>query len=89
MISMSEPTNEKLILEILIELSQESKQAGEERKKIQQDIEKIKDDVNSLKTSQAVLVNDNGWIKILYGIFSSIIIVFLGVLINLIFRLIG
>ena len=86
---MSEPTNEQLILEILKELSQESKQAGEERKNIKQDLEIIKDDVNSLKTSQAVLVNDNGWIKVLYGVFSSIIIVLLGVLINLIFRLIG
>ncbi len=89
MTTMSEPTNEQLILEILKELSQESKQAGEERKNIKQDLEIIKDDVNSLKTSQAVLVNDNGWIKVLYGVFSSIIIVLLGVLINLIFRLIG
>ena len=86
---MSEQTNEQLLLEILKELSQESKQAGEERKKIQQDLEKIKEDVNSLKTSQAVLVNDNGWIKVLYGVFSSIIIVLLGVLISLKIRLIG
>ena len=86
---MSEQTNEQLLLEILKELSQESKQAGEERKKIQQDLEKIKEDVNSLKTSQAVLVNDTGWIKVLYGVFSSIIIVLLGVLINLKIRLIG
>ena len=86
---MSEQTNEQLLLEILKELSQESKQAGEERKKIQQDLEKIKEDVNSLKTSQAVLVNDIGWIKVLYGVFSSIIIVLLGVLINLKIRLIG
>ncbi len=57
---MSEQTNEQLILEILKELSQESKQAGEERKNIKQDLENIQDNVNSLKKSQAVLVNDNG-----------------------------
>ncbi len=62
---MSEQTNEQLILEILKELSQESKQAGEERKNIKQDLEKIQDNVNSLKKSQAVLVNDNGCIKVL------------------------
>ncbi len=60
MITMSEQTNEQLILEILKELSQESKQAGEERKNIKQDLENIQDNVNSLKKSQAVLVNDNG-----------------------------
>ena len=47
------------------------------------DIAEIKEKINNITTSQAVLVNDGKWIKILYGVFSSIIIVLLGTLINL------
>ena len=50
---------------------------------IKEDIKQIKIDVNALTTSQAVLTNDGKWIKILYGVFSSIIIVLLGTLLNL------
>jgi hypothetical protein len=44
------------------------------------DFAEIKEDI---KTSQAVLVNDGKWIKILYGVFSSIIILLMGTLINI------
>ena len=47
------------------------------------DMVKIEQKINDIATSQAVLVNDGKWIKILYGVFSSIIIVLLGTLINL------
>lgn len=46
------------------------------------DMVKIEQKINDIATSQAVLVNDGKWIKI-YGVFSSIIIVLLGTLINL------
>lgn len=50
---------------------------------IKEDIKSIKQEINDIKTSQAVLVNDGKWIKILYGVFSSIIILLMGTLINI------
>ncbi|MEY2833110.1 MAG: hypothetical protein RLZZ574_2369 [Cyanobacteriota bacterium] len=50
---------------------------------IKEDIKSIKKEINEIKTSQAVLVNDGKWIKILYGVFSSIIILLMGTLINI------
>jgi archaellum component FlaC len=51
---------------------------------IKEDIKSIKKEINEIKTSQAVLVNDGKWIKILYGVFSSIIILLMGTLINVV-----
>jgi archaellum component FlaC len=51
---------------------------------IKEDIKSIKKEINDIKTSQAVLVNDGKWIKILYGVFSSIIILLMGTLINVV-----
>ena len=50
---------------------------------IKSDIKLMRADISELKTSQAVLVNDGKWIKILYGVFSSIIVVLLSTLIQL------
>lgn len=50
---------------------------------IKEDIKSIKKEINEIKTSQAVLVNDGKSIKILYGVFSSIIILLMGTLINI------
>jgi archaellum component FlaC len=50
---------------------------------IKEDMKSIKKEVNDIKTSQAVLVNDGKWIKIPYGVFSSIIILLMGTLINI------
>ena len=56
---------------------------SEEFAEMKSDIKLVKADISDLKTSNAVLVNDGKWIKILYGVFSSIIIVLLGTLINI------
>ena len=50
---------------------------------IKQDLKTVKGDINTLKTGQAVLVNDGKWIKVLYGVFSSVVIVLLATLIEL------
>lgn len=50
---------------------------------VKSDLKLVKADIGDLKTSNALLVNDGKWIKILYGVFSSIIIVLLGTLINI------
>jgi archaellum component FlaC len=50
---------------------------------IKEEIKSISKEVSEIKTSQAVLVNDGKWIKILYGVFSSMIILLMGTLINL------
>jgi archaellum component FlaC len=50
---------------------------------IKEEIKSIRKEVTEIKTSQAVLVNDGKWIKILYGVFSSIIILLMGTLINI------
>jgi archaellum component FlaC len=50
---------------------------------IKEEIKSMRKDIADIKTSQAVLVNDGKWIKILYGVFSSIIVLLMGTLINI------
>ena len=58
-------------------------------KEIKSDIKEVKSDISELKTIQAVLTNDNTWIKILFGSGFSIIIVFIGMAIDTTWRLLS
>ncbi|MEY2857917.1 MAG: hypothetical protein RLZZ74_2229 [Cyanobacteriota bacterium] len=72
-------TNTEELQQVLDKLNTFSSDFAE----IKEDIKSIKKEINEIKTSQAVLVNDGKWIKILYGVFSSIIILLMGTLINI------
>jgi archaellum component FlaC len=72
-------TNTEELQQVLDKLNTFSSDFAE----IKENIKSIKKEINEIKTSQAVLVNDGKWIKILYGVFSSIIILLMGTLINI------
>jgi len=72
-------TNTEELQKVLDKLNTLSSDLAE----IKEEIKSMGKEITEIKTSQAVLVNDGKWIKILYGIFSSIIILLMGTLINL------
>jgi archaellum component FlaC len=72
-------TNTEELQQVLDKLNNLSSDFAE----MKEDIKSIKKEVNDIKTSQALLVKDGKWIKILYGVFSSIIILLMGTLINI------
>ncbi|MEM8780497.1 MAG: hypothetical protein AAGF26_16860 [Cyanobacteria bacterium P01_G01_bin.49] len=71
-------TNTQEIKEILDNI----KSLNNDFAEIKTDIKSMQSDISELKTGQAVLINDGKWIKILYGVFSSIIMVLLATLIQ-------
>jgi len=72
-------TNTEELQQVLDKLNTLSSDFAE----IKEEIKSMSKEITEIKTSQAVLVNDGKWIKILYGIFSSIIILLMGTLINI------
>jgi hypothetical protein len=77
--SKKQMTNTEELQQVLDQLNVLSGEFAE----MKEDIKSIKKEVNDIGTSQALLVNDGKWIKILYGVFFSIIILLMGTLINI------
>lgn len=83
-------TTNELILQKLEELSKNVETLKTDVKDIKEDIKDIKEEkLVELKVTDAALLTNVGWIKVLFGVASSIVILLLGILINLAFKIIA
>jgi len=70
------------VLDKLNVIADDFTEMKQEIKEVRIEIGGLKEDIGTLKIGQAVMANDSKWIKILYGVFSSIIAVLLATLIQ-------
>lgn len=83
-------TTNELILQKLEQLSKEVSIVKDDVKDIKEDVKDIKENqLPELKITDAKLLTNVGWIKTLFAIASSLIILLLGILINLAFKIIA
>ena len=82
-------TTSELILQKLEEIAKDIATTKEDIKTIKEDVKDIKKEkLVELKVTDTALLTNVAWIKVLFGIASSIVILLLGILINLAFRII-